>query len=111
MDREDRKAAVTAYKERESASGVYAVLCTATGAAWVGCSNHVDTRRNGLWFELRLGTSRYASLQAAWTKHGEGEFRFEELDRLRPDFPKLSRPDELDKRAALWRERLAASSL
>ena len=111
MDREGRRAVVAAYKERESASGVYAVLCTATGEAWVGCSNHVDTRRNGLWFELRLGTNRHASLQAAWREHGEGEFRFEELDRLRPDFPMLSRTDELQKRAALWRERLAASPL
>ncbi len=111
MDRESRRAVVAAYKERESASGVYAVLCTATGETWVGCSNHVDTRRNGLWFELRLGTSRHDCLQAAWREHGEGEFRFEELDRLRPDFPKLSRTDELHKRAALWRERLAASPL
>ncbi len=111
MDREDRKAAVAAYKEREPAWGVCAVLCTATGKAWVGSSNHVDTQRNGLWFELRLGTSRHASLQAAWKRVGEEEFRFEELERLRPDFPALGRADELKKRAALWRERLAAAAL
>lgn len=111
MDREDRRAAVAAYKEREPAWGVYAVLCTATGEAWVGCSSHVDTRRNGLWFELRLGTSRYASLQATWKEHGEQQFRFEELDRLRPDFPRLSRTDELQKRATLWRKRLRAAPL
>ena len=111
MDRQDRRAAVAAYKEREAAFGVYAVLCTATGQAWVGRSNHVDTRRKGLWFELRLGTSRHGSLQTAWKEHGEQAFRFEELDRLRPDFPKLSRTEELHKRAALWRERLAASPL
>ena len=111
MNAEDRKAAVATYKEREAASGVYAVLCTATGEAWVGCSSHVDTRRNGLWFELRLGTSRHTSLQAAWKEHGEAEFRFEELERLRPDFPKLRRSDELKRRSALWKERLKASPL
>jgi hypothetical protein len=41
MDRQDRKAAVATYKERKAAHGVYAVICRATGEAWVGCSRHV----------------------------------------------------------------------
>src|SRR5262249_18716115 len=35
MDREDRRAAIAAYKERKPAWGVYAVICTATGEVWV----------------------------------------------------------------------------
>jgi hypothetical protein len=46
MDRQDRKAAIRAYKERKPAWGVYAVICTATGEAWVGCSQRVDTQKN-----------------------------------------------------------------
>jgi hypothetical protein len=111
MDRQNRKAAVAAYKDRDPAFGVYAVICNATGEAWVGSSRHVDTRKNGLWFGLRLGTSPHASLQAAWKEHGESEFRFEELDRLRPDFPESSRMDELKTRQALWLARLQASPL
>jgi hypothetical protein len=111
MDRQDRKAAIAAYKDRPPAWGVYAVICTATGEAWVGGSRNVDTHKNRLWFALRLGTSPYASLQAAWKLHGEREFRFEELDRLRDDFPDVSREDELEKRRALWRARLEASAL
>ena len=111
MDRQARKAAIAEYKERKPAYGVYAVVCTATGDAWVGCSRHVDTQQNGLWFALRFGSSPYASLQAAWTLHGEAEFRFEELERLREDFPELSRLDELKKRQGLWRTRLQASAL
>jgi hypothetical protein len=111
MDREDRKAAIAAYKERKPAWGLYAVVCTATGEAWVGRSRHIDTQQNGLWFSLRLGTSPHASLQAAWKQHGEREFRFEELERLRDDYPELGRMDELKKRQALWRSRLEASAL
>lgn len=111
MDRQQRKTAVAAYKEREPAFGVYAVICNATGEAWVGTSRHVDTRKNGLWFALRLGTSPHASLQAAWKEHGESEFRFEELDRLRPDFSELLRMDELKSRQALWLARLQATPL
>jgi len=111
MDRQDRKAAIAAYKERKSAWGIYAVLCTATGEAWVGHSRHVDTQQNGLWFALRLGTSPHSSLQAAWRQHGEPEFRFEELDRLRDDFPEIARLDEVKKRQALWCSRLRAAAL
>lgn len=111
MERQARKAAIAAYKEHKPACGVYAVVCAASGETWVGCSRHVDTQQNGLWFALKLGGSPHASLQEAWKRHGEEAFRFEELDRLRDDFPKLGVADELKKRQALWRGRLQASAL
>lgn len=111
MDRQTRKAAVAAYKERKPALGVYAVICNATGEAWVGASRHLDTQQNSLWFSLRLGSSPYRSLQAAWALHGEGEFRFEELERLRDDFPPITVGSELKKRQSLWRARLQASAI
>ncbi len=111
MDHQDRKAAIAAYKERKPAWGVYAVICTATGETWVGCSRHVDTEQNGLWFALRLGTSIYPSLQSAWTQHGASAFRFEELQRLPDDLPHFARADELKKYQVLWRTRLFAAAL
>ena len=111
MDKQDRRAAVAAYKERKPAFGVYAVICNATGDAWVGTSRHVDTQQNGLWFTLRQGGCRHAALQAAWREHGEGEFRYEELERLRDDYPDIGRLDELKRRQALWRARLQAQPL
>ena len=111
MERQSRKAALSAYKERRPAYGVFAVICGATGEAWVGCSRHVDTQQNGLWFSLRQGTSPFASLQVAWKEHGEDAFRFEELERLREDFPEIGRMDELKRRQALWHPRLAATVL
>jgi len=111
MDRQARKAAVAEYKERKPAYGVFAVICTATGAAWVGKSRHVDTQKNGLWFALNHGGSPHRALQAAWKEHGQSEFRFEELERLRDDFPPLSRADELKRRQALWAARLQAAQL
>ena len=107
----ERKAAIAAYKERKPAFGVYAVICTATGTAWVGKSRHLDTQRNGLWFALKQGTSPHATLQAAWRTHGEAEFRFEELERLREDFSELGRLDELKRRQSLWLARLDAIPL
>ena len=109
MGQQDRKAAVATYKERAPAFGVYAVICNSTGDVWVGRSRHVDTQKNGLWFSLKLGTSPHLSLQAVWKQHSEDDFRFEELDRLRDDYPPLLRWDELRKRLDLWKARLNAS--
>ena len=111
MDRQERKAAVAAYKERKAVWGVYAVLCTATGEGWVGCSRHLDNHQNGLWFALKAGGCPHGSLQAAWNEHGEREFKFEALDFLAEDHPQLSRMDELRKRQALWCARLQARAV
>ena len=111
MDRQERKAVITAYKERKPAFGVYTVICTATGETWVGTSRTLDTIKNRLWFELATGSHANGALQATWTAHGSGEFRYEELERLRDDFPDFERDDELKKRRALWQTRLRARLL
>ena len=111
MTPQEKKAAVAAYKEREPAYGVYAVICNATGEAWVGASRHVDTQKNSLWFSLRQGGSPHRALQAAWTLHGGEGFRFEELDRLAGDFSPSGRLDELKRRQVLWRARLQAMTI
>lgn len=107
----DRKALVAAFKERKTIAGVFAVICTATGEAWVGQTRHIDTAWNGLSFALRLGSSPFRSLQAAWNAHGEADFRFEQLDRLPEDISPLARDMELKTRAARWIARLEARAL
>jgi hypothetical protein len=111
MTTADRKALIADYKDRETIAGVFAVIFSATGRAWVGQSRHIDTQQNGLWFALKMGGSPYRSLQAEWTAHGADSFRFEQLDRLSPDLSDMTRKDELQKRAALWAARLEAERL
>ena len=111
MNPADRKALVAEYKERPVVAGVFAVICSATGRAWVGQSRHIDTQQNGLWFSLKTGGAPFASLQAEWKTHGPEAFRFEQLDRLSPDLSDMARKDELKKRAALWAARLQAEAL
>jgi hypothetical protein len=53
MKTEDRKAAVTAYKERKVESGIYAIRCAASGEVWVGSAPNLSTIQNRLWFTLR----------------------------------------------------------
>lgn len=107
----ERKARVAEYKDTPTIAGVFAVICTATGQAWVGKSQHIDTQQNGLWFALRQGSSPFKSLQAAWNEHAPEDFRFEQLDRLPADASPLRRKDELKTRARLWSQRLQAAEL
>ncbi len=106
-----RKALIADYKERPTVAGVFAVRCTATGQTWVGQSLHIDTQQNGIWFALKLDSSPYKSLQAAWRANTPEDFRFEQLDRLPEDLSLQRRKDELKARAARWTARLQAEAL
>jgi hypothetical protein len=111
MDRLSRKAAVTAYKERKPAPGIFAVTCTATGQRWVGETPTLDTIQNRLWFTLRQGVCPCHSAQEAWAQSGLDSFRFEVLERLDPDEADWGRGGALRRRGQQWRERLAALAI
>ncbi len=105
----DRKAAIAAYKERKTPSGIFAVRCSATGQVWVGRSQHLDTQQNGLWFSLRLGSGMNRDLQAAWNAYGEAAFIFEELERLPDETLSYVRQAKLKERLAYWKAKLDAA--
>lgn len=112
MQREARKAAVAAYKERKAVCGVYAVRCDATGATWVGHWPDVDTIKTRLWFTLRQGTHPNRGLLDAWRAHGEAAFRFEVLERIDDeDMSPYVRAATLKERGAHWRDRIGALAL
>src|ERR1700731_1461308 len=77
-----RKLAITAYKERKIAAGIYVVRCIALDRQWVGQAPDLSTIWNRLSFELRHGSNRCRTLQAAWTAHGPESFVFAEVERL-----------------------------
>jgi len=111
VEREARKAAIGAYKERKSAAGIYVVRCRVSGRAWVGRAPDLRTIGNRLWFTLRCGTSLHRDLQDAWRQHGEASFAFEELERLDDDLSPYAREKALEARLAHWRDTLGADTL
>jgi hypothetical protein len=111
MDKEQRRAAITAYKERKPKAAVYAVRCAATGAAWVGPTLNPDTVQNKIWFTLKLGTHPNRDLQSAWTAHGEAAFAIETLELFEPDADRYLRDNQLKDRAAHWRDKLGAGAI
>jgi hypothetical protein len=83
MDRSERKAAVSAYKEGKAVAGVYAIRCAATDGQWVGAAPDLS----GIWtrrsFALRQGIETNLALQSAWDAQGAESFTFRDDARSR----------------------------
>lgn len=108
MLKEERKAAVAAYKERSRPAGIYLVRCTATGEVWIGQNPDLEAIHNRLWFTLRTGSHRTTSLQQAWRDHGAEHFQFEVVERVPDDEPIHDLRGHLKRRLAHWQQELDA---
>lgn len=104
MTTQDRRAALTAYKERKVEAGIYALRCTATDQLWIGRAPDLATIQNRLWFTLRQGGNPHRALQEAWHQHGAQAFSFEVVERLKEDDLRFGRDHALKKRLAHWVE-------
>jgi hypothetical protein len=106
MDRSERKAAVSAYKERKAVAGVYAIQCTATDAQWVGTAPDLSTIWTRRTFALRQGIETNQALQSAWNIHGAESFTFKILEEIDLEQLIYGRERALKERVAHWREAL-----
>ena len=111
MNRDEKKAAVAAYRERKVATGIYAVRCAATGRCWIGGAPNLATIWNRVSFALRQGAGTPASLQAAWRENGADAFRFEVLEELDDETLVYGRDRMLKERRAHWCETLGAEPI
>ena len=110
LSKEQRKEAVSKFKERKTPRGVYAVR-SSTGAVWVGSSRDLDASKNALWASLRIGTHREKDIQAEWTAVGENAFTYQVLERLDDDVDPLLLWDELKAKKLTWLAQLSARPL
>ncbi|MBB2160291.1 GIY-YIG nuclease family protein [Gluconacetobacter sacchari] len=108
MQRDERKVAIVAYKERRIESGVYAVRCMASGETWVGGAPDLRTIQNRIWFTLRHRSHPTPSLQQAWHLHGADGLCFEVIERLKDDESPADRDRALKDLVVRWADRLRA---
>ncbi|CAO3415903.1 GIY-YIG nuclease family protein [Azospirillum endophyticum] len=109
--KEDRKAALAAYKERKSVVGVFVVRCASAGAVWVGGAPDLDKIQNRLWFQLKTGGCPHRSLQAAWSAHGAESLTFEVVERLEDEDLPFARAAALKSRVSHWVAALGAEAV
>lgn len=96
MNRQDRKAAQAAYRERKPDAGIYAVQAGDT--IWVATAPRLDAVENRLRFTLQQGSHPNKAFQAA----AVDGYRLEVLETLDPETPDLSRDRLLKERLAHW---------
>lgn len=111
MKREDKKAAIAAYKERKADAGIYLVRCSASGQQWVGSAADLRTIWNRLSFALRQGNQRPFSLQAAWRDHGAEAFIFDVVERVDAEKLVYGRERTLGDRVTHWSKTLSAEPI
>jgi hypothetical protein len=99
------------FKERKVPRGIFAVRCSATGAAWIGSSPNLDAARNSLWFQLHAGHYRNALLQQAWLQHGESAFALDVLEQFDDEIPALLLNDLYTTKRKEWAATLGAQIL
>ena len=78
---------------------------------WVGASTHLDSERNGIWFQLRLGLHQNKRMQAEWNAKREEAFAYEILETLDDDVLPLLLKDVLRERQKHWERELAAAGV
>jgi hypothetical protein len=110
MDRSERKAAVSAYKERKSVAGVYAIRCAASDEQWVGSAPDLSTIWTRRAFALRQGIETNRALQSAWNLHGAENFAFRILEEIDLEQLTYGRERALKERVAHWRGALGAAA-
>jgi hypothetical protein len=107
----DKRQARKEYKSKKTPKGVFAIRCAGASEVWVGASTHLDSERNGIWFQLRLGQHQNKSLQAEWNVKGEEAFSYEILETLDDDVLPLALKDVLRERQKHWEKELRASGV
>jgi hypothetical protein len=110
MDRSERKAAVSAYKERKAIAGVYAIHCAATDEQWIGTAPDLSTIWTRRAFALRQGIETNGTLQSAWNTHGAESFAFKILEEIDLDELTYGRERALKERVAHWRDVLGGAA-
>jgi hypothetical protein len=111
VDRNERKAAVSAYKERKPVAGVYAIRCAATGGEWVGAAPDLSTIWTRRSFGLRQGIEMNQALQSAWNAHGAESFAFRILEEIDLEQLPYGRERAFKEGVAHWREALGAAAI
>ena len=76
MDQAERKALISAWKERHPEMGVVSVTCTAAGDQFYDVSRDTATWFNRHRFELNANRHRNKRLQELWNAYGEAGFAF-----------------------------------
>lgn len=105
MNQINKKELKKAYKLTPPTPGIYAITNTVDNKKFIGAAMNVQGKLNGHKFSLLAGGHIFTEIQADYNKHGEENFTFEIIERLkqREDL-QFDYSDELKERETYWLE-------
>jgi hypothetical protein len=77
----------------------------------IGQTPDLEKIRNRIWFTLRHGSHRCATLQTAWNRHGQESLTLEACERLEDEETLYIRDALLKERMLHWRSVLGAEAI
>lgn len=82
MEKENKRAAIKAYKERRAVGGVYSITNTQTGERHLFSTPDLRGAENRFQLTAQTGSCCVLSLQKEWNAYGAGAFCFEVMESL-----------------------------
>jgi len=97
IDKEARKQMAKEYVQTRRPMGIYQIKNKKNGRMLIGSSMNLDGTFNRHQFTLDMAVHDNKELQQDWQAHGEDNFSFEVLQRIKPREEILQSLSELDK--------------
>ena len=82
MDKNDRRAICTAYKERKGLGGVYSITNRVTGEKHLFSTPNLQGAENRFEFMVQTNGCTVLSIQKEWASYGPDAFFFEVLESM-----------------------------
>ena len=113
MDKNDRKAALAAYKQRKITGGVFQIVNIKTGRRLLMSDADLKGSENRFRFSQMTGSCTYGRLTADWLRFGAEAFRFETLEEMekKEDQTDEAFREDLALLEEIWRERNRGETL
>ena len=108
MDREQKKAVQTAFKEKKSVGGVYCIENIKTGKKLLQTTPNIEAKRNSLEFSQKTNTCSILEIREDWEKFGGDVFVFSVMDELEKEEEQTRKAfaEDLKELLAIWRQKL-----
>ena len=112
MDKNDRRAICTAYKERKGLGGVYSITNRVTGEKHLFSTPNLQGAENRFEFMVQTNGCTVLSIQKEWASYGPDAFFFEVLESMEQGETQGAREFREDVKALeeLWKENLPAAA-
>lgn len=107
MDKNERKAAVAAYKQRKITGGVFRIANRETGRRLLMADLDLKGAENRFRFSQATGSCTYGKLSGDWARYGGTVFEFEALEEIEKKEEQSMEAfrEELTLLLELWTER------